>query len=100
MSEIIERKPGEYTPFDTRAESNETVDRETRYRQILEVLKDHRLTAKQIAYALYLKHLVPTPERNFTAPRLTELTQKGKVEPIGKTQCEWTGKTVTVYAVR
>lgn len=38
-----------------------------------------------------------TDERNFSAPRLTELAQKGVVDVIGKKRCEYTGKTVGVY---
>lgn len=54
-------------------------------------------TAKEIAYLMYTKKLIPTDERNFTAPRLTELSRRGIVEPIGKKKCAWTGKTVAVY---
>lgn len=100
MSEIIKRRYGEYPPFETRGEANETVDRETRYKQILEVLEGREMTAKEIAVAMQCRGEIPTSERNFTAPRLTELTQKGVVEPIGKTKCKYTGKTVAVYAIR
>ena len=97
---MIERRPGEYPPFDTRSEANETVDRERRYQQIIEILKQNpKLTAKQIAVIMYKKGYTPTSERNFTAPRLTEMTQKGIVEPVGKTQCNYTGRTVAVYSL-
>ena len=43
---------------------------------------------------------IPTNERNFTAPRLTEMSVNGMVEPIGKKICEWTGKKVAVYQIR
>ena len=46
------------------------------------------------------KGYIPTSERNFTAPRLTELSKMGVVEPIGKKMCQYTGKTVAVYACR
>ena len=73
-----------------------------RYRQIKSVLRVYKKgrTAKQIAVIMYKKGVIPTAERNFTAPRLTELVEKGEVEPIGKTLCEYTGKKVTVYALR
>lgn len=101
VANSIERKRyGEYPPFDTRGEANETVDRETRYKQILEVLEGKEMTAKEIAVEMQRIGYIPTSERNFTAPRLTELTQKGVVEPIGKKHCQYTGKTVAVYAIR
>jgi len=100
MSEIIKRRYGEYPPLDTRGEANEAVDRETRYKQILEVLEGKQLTAKEIAVEMQRRGYIPTSERNFTAPRLTELTQNGTVEPIGKKKCQYTNKTVAVYQIR
>lgn len=96
---MIERLPGEITTFETRAESNESVDREKRYNQILEILKGHKMTAKEIAVEMYKRGYIPSTERNFTAPRLTELSKKGIVEPIGKIKCEYTGKSVAVYEI-
>ena len=100
---IKERLPGTIPTFETRAEANESVDREKRYAQITEILgegQDIRLTAKQLAVIMCRRGLIPNEERNFTAPRLTELSQKGIVEPCGKTRCIYTGKTVTVYRLR
>ena len=91
------RMPGEYPPTETRAEAHEAVDKNRRYAQIKEVLHGRELTAKEIAFEMYRAGYIPTAERNFTAPRLTELSQKGVVEPIGKKKCEYTGKTVAVY---
>lgn len=98
---IIERRPGEYTPYDTRAESNERVDRQLRYRQILECLRENPLmTAKEIACEMVSKRYIPYADRNFTAPRLTELQQSGVVEVVGKKECKWTHRMVSVYAIR
>ena len=97
---IEKRRAGELPTFDTRAAANEEVDRAKRYREIIDVLQGKELTAKEIAYILWHKKLIPTPERNFTAPRLTELTYKGIVEPIGKKKCAWTGRAVAVYRLR
>jgi len=98
---MIERKPGEYPPFETRAEANETVDRNKRYAQIIECLREKpQQTAKEIAVMMYNKGYIPNTERNFTAPRLTELSQRGKVEAVGKTRCKYTGKLVAVYDLR
>lgn len=91
--------PGEIVTLNTRHDSNEVVDREQRYKQIIEILKEYRipLSAKEIAVAMHMKGYTPTAERNFAAPRLTELSQKGVVEPCGKQKCAFTGKTVAVY---
>lgn len=98
---MIERRPGEIVTFDTRAESNETVDRNKRYKQILECLNEKNYqTAKEIAVMMCRKGYIPTAERNFTAPRLTEMSRIGFVEPVGKTKCKYTGKTVAVYSLR
>lgn len=97
---MIERKAGEITTFDTRAEAHEKVDKQKRYKQILEVLGDKELTAKEIAVDMWQRGMIPTAERNFTAPRLTELSYKGLVEHVGKKRCAWTGKTVTVFRKR
>lgn len=83
----------------TRSEANETVDREKRYRQILEILTEP-MTAKEIAVEMYRRGLVMSADRNYAAPRLTELSKKGIVEPVGKKRCGYTGKTVAVYARR
>ena len=98
---MTERRPGEYPPFEARAEANEKVDRQKRYAQIKECLQEvPKLTAKEIAVIMCLKKYIPTSERNFTAPRLTEMMNAGIVEAVGKKKCSYTGKTVTVYNLR
>ena len=95
------RKAGEMTTLDTRGESNESVERQRRHSQIIECFEEcPEMTAKECAVMLMKKGYIPTSERNFTAPRLTELSQMGIVEPIGKKMCQYTGKTVAVYALR
>jgi repressor of nif and glnA expression len=87
--------------YETRSESYEKVDKQKRYSQILEILKGGKeMTAKEIAVEMCNRGYIPNNERNFTAPRLTELSIKGIVEPIGKQKCEYTGKSVSVYKVR
>ncbi len=101
MKQIEPRRPGEAPTLQARAESYETVDKQKRYRQILECLDEKKqVTAKECAVMLFEKGYTPAPERNYAAPRITELCQQGIVEPIGKTCCEYTGKTVTVFARR
>lgn len=92
------RRVGTNPTLETRSEANESVDKKKRYMQIKEILNDGKeMTAKEIAVEMFDKGYIPTSERNFTAPRLTELSQNGIVEPIGKKKCTYTGKTVAVY---
>ena len=96
-----ERLIGEMTTLETRSEAEEKVDKKKRYSQILECLKENgNMTAKECAVIMMQKGYIPTSERNFTAPRLTEMSKTGIVEPIGKKVCKYTGKTVAVYAMR
>ena len=67
-----------------------------RYIQILDRL-DEPKTAKELAVELYELGFIPSMERNYTAPRLTELSRMGMVKVIDKKKCEYTGKTVAVY---
>ena len=98
---MIERMIGEYVPHQTRAEANEKVDRQKRYQQIIECLKEKpNQTAKELACSMLAKGYIPYCDRNFTAPRLTELTHNGVVEPVGKKECKWTHKMVAVYDLR
>ena len=91
---------GEHTTLETRQESYESVDKQRRYEEILECLGNRQMTAKEIANEMWLKGYIPTNERNFTAPRLTELCKSGVVDVIGKKKCNYTGKTVSVFEVR
>ena len=94
-------RPGEAITHTTRGQSLESVDRKRRYQQIIDILRDNgSMTAKEIAVAMHEEGYIPTSERNFTAPRLTELSQVGMVEPIGKKKCSYTGKTVAQYKLR
>ena len=97
---MIERRTGEIPTLETRSEANETVDKKKRYKQIIEILHGGKeMTAKEIAVEMCNRGYIPTSERNFTAPRLTELSKNGVVEPVGKQKCTYTGKTVCVYSL-
>lgn len=97
---MIKRKSGEMTTFDTRGEANESVNKIKRYTQIIECLKENsEMTAKEIAVRMREKGYIPTSERDFTAPRLTEMSQRGIVEPTGKKTCQYTGHKVAVYSL-
>lgn len=67
-----------------------------RYKQILDRL-DKPKTAKELAVELFIDKIIPTTERNFTAPRLTELERMGYVRVIEKKRCQYTGKTVSIF---
>ena len=97
---MIERLPGENTTLETKVQTEQEVDKQKRYSQILEVLGDKEMTAKEIAQEMYMREWIPTNERNFTSPRLTELSLEGIVEPVGKKKCMWTNKMVSVYKRR
>lgn len=97
---MIKREPGENTPYETRAFANESVPKCDRYIQVIECLKEHPMTAKEVSVRMREKGCIPTAERNFAAPRLTELMNMGVVEPIGKKKCTYCHKMVTVYALR
>ena len=85
---------------ETRRESYHAVLPNVNIRQkaVLKVLQEWGdMTAQEIAYVLHWSGITPGDERNFTAPRLTELKQAGKVRTVGKKICDRTGRTVTVW---
>lgn len=73
--------------------------KKVRYEQILDILMSGEKTAKEIAVELFELHLIPSSERNYAAPRLTELEQMGLVEVVTKKRCNYTGKMVAVYSI-
>lgn len=87
---------------ETRSEANNTVNKTKRRAEILSILSEFPdgLTAKETAVLMYSKGMIPTTERNFTAPRLNELEYDGIVEVCGKRKCMYTHKNVSVYRVR
>lgn len=96
------RMPGTNLLYETKKEAEESVDKKKRYQEILEILTDFNkpMTAKEIAVEMYRRGYVPTTERNFSSPRITELLKMGSVDCIGKKKCEYTGKTVGVFVIR
>lgn len=96
-----ERLAGQMPTHDNRAIAHESIDKNRRYRQIKEILADYgQLTAKEIAVEMQRRGYAPTSERNLAAPRLTELSIKGVVEPVGTKKCIYTGRNVSVFALR
>jgi predicted HTH transcriptional regulator len=70
-----------------------------RQKAVLQVLKERGdLTAQETAAELHRRRLTPADERNFAAPRLTELCEMGLVAAVGKKKCYKTGRNVTVWS--
>ena len=87
---------------ETRRESYEQISlfSEIRRKLIIDVLTDYgELTAQELATELCKRGHIPSDERNFTAPRITELRLSGKIKSVGKTHCTKTGRKVTIWAV-
>jgi hypothetical protein len=71
-----------------------------RHKNILQVLREcGDMTAQEVAGELHRRGITPTDERNFAAPRLTELADMGLVTAVGKKRCYKTGRNVTLWAV-
>lgn len=86
---------------ETRAEAHDKVDKQKRYSQIIECLQENgELTAKECAVIMMAKRYIPTSERGYTAPRMTELNQNGVIEVVGKTTDIYTGRKVAVYGLK
>ena len=88
---------------ETRRESYEAAKADTaaRRRAILGILADNGgMTAREIAVELHRRGITPTDERNYAAPRLTELYKAGKITTAGKKQCPQTGRNIAVWEIR
>jgi len=87
--------------IETRRESFEAVKATAKQRRaiILEILNGKELTASEIAEELHARRITPSCERNYAAPRLTELKEEGRVKAIGKKLCQKTGRNVSVWAI-
>jgi len=87
-----------YVTMQTRQMSFNDIQLKTkvRYEQILACM-DSPKTAKEIAVELYELGIIPSTERNYVSPRLTELEKRGIVKAVDKKKCQYTGKTVAIY---
>ena len=95
------RRAGEITTLECRAEAEESVDKALRQKQVVEILEQGgEMSAKEIAVEMMNRGYVPTSERNWSSPRITELCRKGIIEPVGRKKCQYSGKSVTVFAIR
>lgn len=98
----IAREVGENPLLETKVESEILVDKKKRYIQIIEILQasDNPMSAKEIAVEMKERGYIPSTERNFSAPRITEMLNKGVLDCVGKKVCKYTGKTVGVFKIR
>lgn len=64
---------------------------------ILSVLGDKQMTVSEIVKALLDEGIIRYYDRNFVAPRLTELKEAGKVKVVGKRTCIMSGKMIAVW---
>jgi len=90
-------------PQETRRESFGAVlpDAAIRRSVILEILTERGgMTAREVAGELHRRGITPTDERNFAAPRITELYKDGKIKVTEKKLCPQTGRNVAVWAVK
>lgn len=81
---------------ETRADSNSKVKRKVRYSQILNELD--KVYPKGLSVRELMNNL-NFNERNYIAPRCTELKEKGKIKEIGKTYDFNTNREITVYRI-
>ena len=91
------------TTRETRLDSYHAVQPDAAIRRqiILDILTGSEgMTAQEIADELHRRGITPFEERNFAAPRLTELKAAGKIEVTGKKQCYRTGRSVAIWAVK
>ena len=83
----------------TRRESNNSLDRNTVYKRIIEVLEEagRAMTAREISEEMYKRKYIPFPVRQAVAPRLTELADIGRVIVCGKVYDQQTKRNVAAY---
>lgn len=86
----------------TRRKSFEKVDKKRLYDLIISELIHHEkdgLTAREAAVILYDQGYIKSNERQATAPRLTELSDAGRIVVIGKRLDPVSLKNVAVYSI-
>lgn len=87
---------------DTRFDSMRRINKNKMYSLIIAALKscpEEGLTARECALQLYNEGKIFDHNRQMTAPRLTELEDKGIVKLIGKRFDDLTGRMVGVYSL-
>jgi len=75
------------------------VTRGDRCRIILDTLGSHEMTVEEIADELVKRGIVKYFDRNFVAPRLTELKQAGIVTVVDERTSRRSGRKIAVWAI-
>ena len=78
-----------------------SITKETRresYDAILETLGDRQMTASEITEELVAAGKIPYFNRNYVAPRLTELKDIGVLETVGRRKATRSDATEAVWA--
>lgn len=89
------------TTADTRRESHNAIkpQKEDRRALVLKILKGRRMTAEEVTEELIKIGAIPYFDRNFVAPRLTELSDMGKVRAVGRKKSKRTKRTIAIWEV-
>lgn len=85
---------------ETRREAYEAIGpkRQIRRQMLLEILGNREMTVDEIEEELIRIGELRAYNRNFVAPRLTELRKKGILEVIGKRKSSVSGVMIAVWA--
>lgn len=88
------------TTKETRRQSYDAMlpKREKRCRLILETLGAREMTASEITEELVAAGEIPYFNRNYVAPRLTEMKQMGILKTVGRRKATRSDATETVWA--
>lgn len=88
------------TTRETRRQSYDAIipKRGKRCRLILDTLGNRRMTASEITEELVQAGKIPYFNRNYVAPRLTELKEMGVVETVGRRKATRSDATEAVWA--
>lgn len=95
----MSRKAKDRTTRETRRESYKAVLPKARPRQrmILDTLGDRSMTVSEITEELVAAGALPYFNRNYVAPRLTELKDSGIVETCGRRKSTRSGANEAVW---
>ena len=88
------------TTRETRRQSYDAIipKRGKRCRLILETLGSRQMTASEITEELVTAAKIPYFNRNYVAPRLTELKEMGVLETVGRRKATRSEATEAVWA--
>lgn len=88
------------TTKETRRQSYDAIlpKREKRCRLILETLGGREMTASEITEELVTAGRIPYFNRNYVAPRLTEMKQMGLLKTVGRRKATRSEATEAVWA--